>query len=116
MWWNECSVGNTALCTLPLRRSSDSSSKQAIQAASAAAPRAVDMAVNLPPFPLVADARLTAALHDRRKARDDEVLALREQGASLASIAHRLDLDRSTVRRIVRSGTAMAGARGRRAS
>jgi Helix-turn-helix domain of resolvase len=72
--------------------------------------------VNLPPFPLVADARLTAALHDRRKARDDQVLALHEQGASLASIAHRLDLTRSTVRRIVRAGAAMAAARARRAS
>jgi transposase len=48
--------------------------------------------------------------------RDDEVLALHEQGASLASIAHRLDLNRATVRRIVRSGAAMAGARARRAS
>src|SRR5712691_3490033 len=90
--------------------------QQATQAVHASIPIVVDEAVNGPPFPLVADARLTAALHDRRKARDDEVLALHEQGASLASIAHRLDLNRSTVRRIVRSGAAMAGARARRAS
>ena len=90
--------------------------QQTTQALSTSAPRVVDMTVSRPPFPLVADARLTAALHERRKARDDEVLALHEQGASLASIAHRVDLTRSTVRRIVRSGAAMAGARARRAS
>jgi len=90
--------------------------QQATRAVSTSTPTAVDRAVSLPPVPLVADARLTAALHERRKARDDEVLALHEQGTSLGSIAHRLDLDRSTVRRIVRSGTAMAGARARRAS
>jgi DNA-binding NarL/FixJ family response regulator len=90
--------------------------QQATQAVRASIPSVVDEAVNGPPFPLVADARLTAALHDRRKARDDEVLALHEQGASLASIAHRLDLNRSTVGRIVRSGAAMAGARAKRAS
>src|SRR4030095_4877726 len=84
---------------------------------SAWSPMVVDEAVKKgPPFPLVADARLTAALQDRRKARDDEVLALHEQGATLASIAHRLDLTRATVRRIVRAGAAMAGTRGRRAS
>src|SRR4029450_12488765 len=64
----------------------------------------------------VRDARVTPALFNRRKARDDEVLALHEQGATLASIAHRLDLTRSTVRRIVRAGGAMAGSRARRAS
>jgi transposase len=90
--------------------------QQATQAVSASTPMVVDEAVNGPPFPLVADARLTAALHDRRKARDDDVLALHAQGATLASIAHRLDLTRSTVRRIVRSGAAMAGTRARRAS
>jgi transposase len=90
--------------------------QQATQAVSASIPIVVDDAVNGPPFALVADARLTAALHDRRKARDDEVLALHKQGATLASIAHRLDLTRPTVRRIVRAGAAMAGARARRAS
>jgi len=88
----------------------------ATDAASASIPLVVDEAVSGPPFPLVADARLTAALHDRRKARDDEVLALHERGATLASIAHRLDLTRSTVRRIVRAGAPMAGTRARRAS
>jgi transposase len=91
--------------------------QQATQMVSAWSPMVVDEAVKKgPPFPLVADARLTAALQDRRKARDDEVLALHEQGATLASIAHRLDLTRATVRRIVRAGAAMAGTRGRRAS
>jgi transposase len=88
----------------------------ATQAASAPIPVVVDEAVSGPPFPLVADARLTAALHDRRKARDDEVLALHEQGATLASIAHRLNLTRPTIRRIVRAGAVMAGTRARRAS
>ncbi len=91
--------------------------QQATQAVSASNPMVVDEAAkNGPPFPLVADARLTAALRDRRKARDDEVLALHEQGATLASIAHRLDLTRSTVRRILRAGASMAGTRARRAS
>jgi len=91
--------------------------QQATQAVSASTPIVVDEAAKKgPPFPLVADARLTAALHDRRRARDDEVLALHAQGATLASIAHRLDLTRSTVRRIVRAGASMAGTRARRAS
>jgi transposase len=84
--------------------------QQATEVVSAPIPRVVHEAVNGPPFPLVADARLTAALHDRRKTRDDEVLALHEHGATLASIAHRV------VRRIVRAGAAMAGTRARRAS
>jgi transposase len=88
----------------------------AAQAASASIPLVVDEAVSGPPFPLVADARLSAALHDRRRVRDDEVLALHEQGATLASIAHRLNLTRPTVRRIVRAGAIMAGSRARRAS
>ena len=79
-------------------------------------PTVVHETVNGPSYPLVADARLTAALYDRRKARDDEVLVLHEQGATLASIAHSLDLTRSTVRRIVRAGAAMAGSRARRSS
>jgi transposase len=79
-------------------------------------PRPVETTMNQLPSALVADARLTAALHDRRKARDTEVLALHQQGASLGSIAHRLDLDRSTVRRIVRAGVSLAGVRARRAS
>ena len=90
--------------------------QQAIQAVSTPIPIVVGEPMNEPPAPLVADARLTAALHDQRKARDDEVLALHEQGATLASIAHRLNLTRSTVRRIVRAGGAMAGSRARRAS
>jgi len=90
--------------------------QQATRVVSAPIPKVMDEAVNGPPFPLVADARLTAALHDQRKTRDDEVLALHEQGATLASIAHRLDLTRSTVRRIVRAGAAMSGTRARRAS
>ena len=89
----------------------------ATQAAGASIPLIVeDEVVSGPPFPLVANARLTAALHDRRKVRDDAVLALHGQGATLASIAHRLDLTRSTVRRIVRAGAAMAGTRATRAS
>lgn len=90
--------------------------QQATQVVSAPIPMGVGEAVKGPPFPLVADARLTAALQDRRKTRDDEVLALHEHGATLASIAYRLDLTRSTVRRIVRAGAAMAGTRARRAS
>jgi len=90
--------------------------QQTIQAVSAPIPMVVGEPMNGPPAPLVADARLTAALHDRRKARDDEVLTLHEQGATFASIAHRLNLTRSTVRRIVRAGGAMAGSRARRAS
>jgi transposase len=90
--------------------------QQAAQAVSAPMPMVVDEAMHGPPFPLVADARLTAALHDRRKTRDDQVLALHEQGVTLSSIAHRLDLTRSTVRRIVRDGAALAGHRARRAS
>jgi transposase len=90
--------------------------QRTIHVTGASAPKAPDATTNQPPSPLVADARLTAALHDRRKARDTEVLALHQQGASLASIAHRLDLTRSTVRRIVRAGTSMAGVRARPAS
>lgn len=45
--------------------------QQATQAVSTPIPMLVDEAVNGPPFPLVADARLTAALHDRRKVRDE---------------------------------------------
>src|SRR3977135_4322085 len=78
-------------------------------------PRPVETTMNQLPSTPVAAARLTAALHDRRKARDTEVLALHQQGASLGSIAHRLDLDRSTVRRIVRAGVSLAGVRARRA-
>jgi hypothetical protein len=85
----------------------------AMQPASTSISVVVNDAVSGPPLPLVADARLTAALHDRRKARDDEVLALHEQGATLASIAHRLNLTRSTVRRIVRAGAGMAGLSGK---
>jgi transposase len=90
--------------------------QQTSRAIGASTPRSVKTTTTQPPSPLVADARLTAALHESRKDRDTAVLALREQGASLGSIAHRLDLDRSTVRRIVRAGTAMAGTRARRAS
>ena len=90
--------------------------QQAIHTVSTPIPMVVGEPMYGPPAPLVADARLTAALHDRRKARDDEVLALQEQGKTLASIAHRLNLTRSTVRRIVRDGGAMAGNRARRAS
>jgi transposase len=72
--------------------------------------------VSEPPFPLVADARLSAALHERRKGRDEQVLALHEEGATLASIAHRLHLTRATVRRIVRAGVDQVGARAKRPS
>ena len=89
---------------------------QTSHAAGASTPRPVETTTNQPLSPLVADARLTAALYERRKARDTEVLALHQQGSSLASIAHQLDLTRSTVRRIVRAGGSMAGVRARRAS
>jgi transposase len=77
---------------------------------------AVDSLVAAPPFPLVADARLSAALLERRKARDETVLALDLQGATLSSIAHSLNLTRATVRRIVRAGADHAGVRAKRPS
>lgn len=81
-----------------------------------ALPAALNNVVQQPPVPLVADARLSAALHERRKARDEAVLALHQEGATLASIAHRLNLTRATVRRIVRSGAEQAGVRAKRPS
>jgi transposase len=77
---------------------------------------ALDNVVRDPPSPLVADARLSAALHERRKARDEKVLTLHEQGLTLANIAHRLGITRATVRRIVRAGARQAGVRARRPS
>jgi hypothetical protein len=44
------------------------------------------------------------------------VLALHQQGVTLASIAHRLNLTSATFRRIVRSGADQAGVRARRPS
>jgi transposase len=81
-----------------------------------APPTALDNVVRDPPFPLVANARLSAALHEPRKARDEQVLALHAQGVTLASIGHRLDITRATVRRIVRAGAGQAGVRARRPS
>jgi len=53
---------------------------------------ALDSLILEPPSSLLADARLSAARHERRKARDEEVLALQQQGETLWSIAHRLNL------------------------
>jgi hypothetical protein len=59
---------------------------------------------------------LSAARHERRKARDEEVLALHQQGETLWSIAHRLNLTRANVRRIVRPGADHAGVQAKRRS
>ena len=79
-------------------------------------PAALENVVREPPFPLIADARLSTALYERRKSRDEEVLALHQQGATLASIAHRLNVTRATVRRIVHSGADQAGVQAKRPS
>lgn len=81
--------------------------QQTSRAVATSITRPVKSTMTQPPSHLVADAHLTAALHERRKDRDTEVLALHQQGTRLGSIAHRLDLDRSTVRRIVRAGAAV---------
>jgi transposase len=77
---------------------------------------ALDSFILEPPSPLLADARLSAARHERRKARDEEVLALHQQGETLWSIAHRLNLTRATVRRLIRAGADHAGVQAKRPS